>query len=60
MTSTTPRKLTDLCFSKYLLQVFADVNQDANLTIMYNTLLNSKWSHMMDQTHFVTSLSRGF
>ena len=38
--------------NQYLFKVFDDVANDANLTIAYNSLLNGKWNHMMDQTHF--------
>ena len=27
-------------------------DNDHKLTVRYNTLLNGKWSHMMDQTHY--------
>ncbi|EMC99548.1 glycoside hydrolase family 115 protein [Baudoinia panamericana UAMH 10762] len=34
--------------AQHVLQQFA---QDHALTVQYNTLLNGKWAHMMDQTH---------
>ncbi|KAI0170213.1 hypothetical protein BJ166DRAFT_608405, partial [Pestalotiopsis sp. NC0098] len=33
-------------------QVLSDFNADANLTAQWDALLDGKWEHMLDQTHF--------
>ncbi|KAF2454677.1 hypothetical protein BDY21DRAFT_290855 [Lineolata rhizophorae] len=35
-------------WADYVLELF---DRDHDLTVQYHTLLNSKWEHMMDQTH---------
>jgi hypothetical protein len=35
----------------WMQHVIDDMNRDHNLTQVYNTLLNGKWDHIMDQTH---------
>lgn len=35
----------------YISEVLGYSSTDASLTMRYNSLLNSKWDHMMDQTH---------